>query len=161
MNHDLTKSTSTRDKYLDVLWLYLLLLLLFIFLEWIFSLSSSLSRYFLINCLILRYSFGWRGGAGLGWVGLGEVHSETTKKFYTNAQHSNVLTQKSSSGLRGSLPKVLQVCERPWFKSPSSHRPNRPLKQKQKKFQIISHHIKYITRIKNNNIHKNISNQYK
>ena len=62
---------------------------------------------------------------GCGGKEEGVVHSETTS--YMNAQHSNVLTQKSSSGLRGSLPKVLQVCERPWFKSPSSHRPNLPL----------------------------------
>lgn len=49
---------------------------------------------------------------------------------YTNAQHSNVLMTKSSSGANGSLEYVLHDCDLPLFKSPSSHNPNLPLKIK-------------------------------
>ena len=62
-----------------------------------------------------------------GWCEFRWGWSGRVPGVYINAQHSRVLTQKSSSGLRGSLPKVLHGCERPWFKSPSSHNPKRPL----------------------------------
>jgi len=49
---------------------------------------------------------------------------------YRNAQHSRILTTKSCSLTKGSLPYVLHASVRPWFRSPSSHKPNLPLWKK-------------------------------
>jgi hypothetical protein len=49
---------------------------------------------------------------------------------YMKAQHSIVFTTKSSSGASGSLPYVLQRWVRPWYKSPSNHKPNLPLQNR-------------------------------
>lgn len=46
---------------------------------------------------------------------------------HTNAQHSRVLTTKSSPSTRATLPYVEHGCVRPWYRSPSSHNPNLPL----------------------------------
>ena len=46
----------------------------------------------------------------------------------TNAQASNALTTKSSEEVNSSLLKVSHLWVRPWYRSPSNHRPNTPLK---------------------------------
>lgn len=67
------------------------------------------------------------------WLGCGDNNDHGVKLnavSYMNAQHSNVFTTKSSRGASGSLSYVLQDCVLPWYKSPSNHKPNLPLKKK-------------------------------
>lgn len=53
-------------------------------------------------------------------------------KFHSNVHTSRSWTMKSSFLERISLLKVLQELLRPWYKSASNHKPNRPLKRLKK-----------------------------
>ncbi|KYN33030.1 hypothetical protein ALC56_12664 [Trachymyrmex septentrionalis] len=76
--------------------------------------SASLSRLLLVNFTIFRQclSLSLRVKLGCG-DGEGVTGWEYKAVSYMNAQHSNVLTTKSSRGANGSLPYVLQDCVLP------------------------------------------------
>lgn len=50
---------------------------------------------------------------------------------HSKHQHSTALIMKSSVSVSCGLLKVLQGCVRPWYRSPSSHKPKLPLESNQ------------------------------